>query len=42
MNTEIKLNHLLFTDDVKLLAKSKNQIDFLVQPMHILSMQFGI
>ena len=33
---------MLFTDDLKLLAKSKNQIDFLVQTMHILSMQFGI
>ena len=41
-NKQLKLNYLLFTDDLKLLAKSKNQIDFLVQTMHILSMQFGI
>ena len=41
-----KLNHLLFMDDLKLFAKSKNQIDSLVQTVHIFSedigMQFGI
>ena len=40
-----KLNHLLFMDDPKLFAKRKNQIDSLVQTLHILSedlgMQFG-
>ena len=37
---------LLFTDDLKLSVKSKNQIEFLVQTVHLLSwdigMQFGI
>ena len=41
-----KLNHLLLIDDLKLLAKSKNQRDSLVQTVHIFSedigMQFGI
>ena len=40
-----KLNHLLFMDDPKLFAKRKNQIDSLIQTVHILSedldMQFG-
>ena len=41
-----KLNHLLFLDDLKLFDKSNNQIDSLVQTVHIFSedidMQFGI
>ena len=41
-----KLNHLLFMDDLKLFAKSKNQIDSLVLTVNIFSedngMQFGI
>ena len=45
-NKGFKLNHLLFMDDLKLFAKSKNQIDSLVQTVHIISadigMQFGI
>ena len=45
-NTGLKLNHLLFIDDLKFFAKSKNQIDSLVQTVHIFSedigMQFGI
>ena len=45
-NKGFKLNHLLFMDDLKLFAKSKNQIDSLVQTVHIFSedigMQFGI
>ena len=40
-----KWNHV-FMDDLKLFAKSKNQIDSLVQTVHIFSegigMQFGI
>ena len=32
-----KVNHLLFMDDLKLFAKSKNQIDPLVQTVHIFS-----
>ena len=40
-----KLNHLLFMNDLKLFAKRKNQIDSLIQTVHILSedldMQFG-
>ena len=39
-------NHLLFMDDLKLFAKSKNEIDSLVQTVHLFSednvMQFGI
>ena len=45
-NKGFKLNHLLFMDDLKLFAKSKKQIDSLVQTVHIFSedigMQFGI
>ena len=45
-NKGFKLNHLLFMDDLKLFAKSKNQIDSLVQTVHIFSenigMQFGM
>ena len=45
-NKGFKLNHLLLMDDVKLFAKSKNQIDSLVQTVHLFSeyigMQFGI
>ena len=45
-NKGFKLNHLLFMDDLKLFDKSKNQIDSLVQTVHIFSedigMQFGI
>ena len=45
-NKGFKLNHLLFMDDLKLFAKRKNQIDLLVQTVHIFSegigMQFGI
>ena len=41
-----KLNHLLFMDDLKLFVKNKNQIDFLVETVHLFSedigMQFGI
>ena len=45
-NKGFKQNHLFFMDDLKLFAKSKNQIDPLVQTAHIFSedigMQFGI
>ena len=45
-NKGFKSNHLLFIDDLKLFAKSKNQIDSLVQTVYLLSedivMQFGI
>ena len=45
-NKGFKLNHLLFMDDLKLFAKSKNQIDPLVQTVHIISedicIKFGI
>ena len=40
------MNHLLFMDELKLFAKSKNQIDSLVQTVHIfnedIGMQFAI
>ena len=45
-NKGFKVNHLLFMDDLKLFAKSKNQIDPLVQTVHIISedicIKFGI
>ena len=45
-NKRFKLRHFLFKDDPKLFAKIKNQIDSLVQTVHIFSedtgMQFGI
>ena len=45
-NKGFKLNHLLFMDDLKLFAKSKNKTDSLAQTVHIFSedigMQFGI
>ena len=43
---EFKINHLLFTDDLKLFGKSYEQIDSLVQTVHTFStdigMEFGI
>ena len=39
-NKEFKLNPL-FLDDLKLLAKSRNQIDSLVQTVHIFSEDIG-
>ena len=40
------MNHMLLMDDLKLIAKSKNQIDFRLQTVRIFSedivMQFGI
>ena len=45
-NKRIRLDRVLFMDDLKLFVESKNQIDSLVQTVHILSedigMQFGI
>ena len=45
-NKRFKLNHLLFMDDLNFFAKSKKQIDSLVQTVYIFSedigMQFGI
>ena len=37
-----KLNHLLFMDDLKLFAKSKNQVDSLVQTVHLFSEDTGV
>ena len=37
-----KLNHLLFMDDLKLFAKSKNQIDYMLQTVHIFSEDIGV
>ena len=43
---EYKLKHLLYVDDVKLFAKSEEQIDTLVRTVHAFSsdigMEFGI
>ena len=41
-NKGFKLNHLLFMDDLKLFAKSKNQIDSLVQTVHFFSKDIGM
>ena len=43
---EFKVNHLLFMDDLKLLGKSEDQIDSLVQTVQLFSegigMEFGL
>ena len=41
-NKRFKLNHLLFMDDLKLFAKSKNQIHSLVETVHKFSEDIGI
>ena len=41
-NNGFKLNHFLFVDDLKLFAKSKNQIDSLVETVHIFSEDIGM
>ena len=41
-NKGFKLNHFLFVDDLKLFAKSKNQIDSLVETVHIFSEDIGM
>ena len=43
---DVKINHLLFMDDLKIFAKNKNEIDSLVSTVQVISqdigMQFGI
>ena len=39
---EFKINHLLFMDDLKLLGKSYEQIDSLIQTVHTFSMDIGM
>ena len=41
-NKRFKLNHFSFVDDLKLFAKSKNQIDSLVETVHIFSEDIGM
>ena len=41
-NKGFKMNHLLFMDDLKLFVKSKNQIESLVQTVHIFSDDIGM
>ena len=41
-NKGLRLNHLLFMDDLKLFSKSKNQIDSLIQTVHIFSEDIGM
>ena len=45
-NKEFRINHLLFMDDLKLFGKNQDQIDSLVQTVHLFSedigMQFGL
>ena len=40
--SEFKINHLLFTDDLKLFGKSYEQIDSLVQTVHTFSTDMGM
>ena len=39
---DYKLNHLLYMDDLKLLAKSEEQIDALARTVHVLSTDIGM
>ena len=43
---DVKINHLLFMDDLKMFAKNKNEIDSLVSTVQVISldigMQFGV
>ena len=39
---ELKINHLLFMDDLTLFWKSYEQINSLVQPVHTFSKDIGI
>ena len=39
---ELKINHLLFIDVLKLFGKSYEQIDFLVQTVHTFTMDIGM
>ena len=39
---EFQINHLLFMDDLKLFAKSYEQIDSLVQTVHTFSIDIGM
>ena len=39
---EYKLNHLLFTDDLKLYAKSEEQTNTLVRTVHVFSTNIGM
>ena len=41
-NKEFKINHLLFMDDLKLFGKDLDQIDSLVQTVHIFSTDIGM
>ena len=41
-NKAFKLNNLLFMDDLKLFAKSNDQIDSLVQSLHISDEDIGM
>ena len=39
---DYKLNHLLYMDDLKLFAKSEEQIDTLVRTVHVFSTDIGM
>ncbi|XP_068741787.1 uncharacterized protein [Montipora capricornis] len=39
---DYKLNHLLYMDDLKLFAKSEEQIDTLARTVHVLSTDIGM
>ena len=38
----MKINHLLFMDDLKMFAKNKNQIDSLVSTVQMISQDIGM
>ena len=39
---QIRINHLLFMGDLKLFGKTKNQIDSLINSVHMFSMDVGM
>ena len=41
-SNELKTNHLLYTDDLKLYGKTYDQIDALVQAVHTVSEDIGM
>lgn len=42
LKKDYKLNHLLYMDDLKVFAKSEEQIDTLVRTVHVFSTDIGM
>ena len=40
--SKVKMNHLLFMDDLKLYSRNENELDSLVQTIHIFSKDIGM